>query len=188
MDLNESVMVVIESFRSALKDKNIAIEVSLEGTSPIISADRSQMEQVLSNIMKNSIESVANEMTKPDIKGLKHEDILSNAIINAKDKSVVSWWWLSIPVFIILMLLMKSVYMPGTTLISNIHELASREKYMSIIFFLLSPVVLIIVNTFSIRKIYIISENPKSINFLKTIWFNILTIVLSILILIIYSL
>lgn len=50
MDLNESVMVVIESFRSALKDKNIAIEVSLEGTSPIISADRSQMEQVLSNI------------------------------------------------------------------------------------------------------------------------------------------
>jgi|GEM_PF-4296808 len=39
MDLNESVIVVIESFRSALKDKNIAIEVSLEGTSPIISAD-----------------------------------------------------------------------------------------------------------------------------------------------------
>jgi len=35
MDLNESVMVVIESFGSALKDKNIAIEVSLEGTSPI---------------------------------------------------------------------------------------------------------------------------------------------------------
>jgi len=53
-------MVVIESFGSALKDKNIAIEVSLEGTSPINSADRSQMEQVLSNIMKNSIESVAN--------------------------------------------------------------------------------------------------------------------------------
>ena len=39
MDLNESVMVVIESFGSALKDKNIAIEVSLKGTSPIISAD-----------------------------------------------------------------------------------------------------------------------------------------------------
>jgi len=32
-------MVVIESFGSALKGKNIAIEVSLEGTSPIISAD-----------------------------------------------------------------------------------------------------------------------------------------------------
>ena len=39
MDLNESVIVVIESFRSALKDKNIAIKVSLKGTSPIISAD-----------------------------------------------------------------------------------------------------------------------------------------------------
>lgn len=43
-------MVVIESFGSALKGKNIAIEVSLKGTSQIISADRSQMEQVLSNI------------------------------------------------------------------------------------------------------------------------------------------
>jgi len=33
-------------------------------------------------------------MTKPEIQGLKHESMLADAITNAKDKSVVSWWWL----------------------------------------------------------------------------------------------
>ena len=63
----------------------------------------------------NSFEMKLAEMTKPEIPQLKHEDMLGNAISNAKDKSVVSLWWLSVPVFIVLMLLMKSVYMPGTT-------------------------------------------------------------------------
>jgi hypothetical protein len=114
--------------------------------------------------------------------------MLADAIINAKDKSVVSWWWLSVPVFIILMLMMKSTFMPGTTLISNMHELESNQKYMSLIFFLISPLVLIILNAFSIRKIYFLSGSPKSINFLGTIWVNILIIAFSVLILIIYSL
>jgi hypothetical protein len=127
-------------------------------------------------------------VTKPEIQGLKHEAMLADAIINAKDKSVVSWWWLSVPVFIILMLMMKSTFMPGTTLISNMHELESNQKYMSLIFFLISPLILIIINAFSIRKIYFLSGNPKSINFLGTIWVNILIITFSILILIIYSL
>jgi hypothetical protein len=137
---------------------------------------------------KQNFEKKLTEMEKPEIYPLKHEDMLANAIINAKDKSVVSWWWLSIPLFIIAMLLMKSVYMPGTTLISNIHELASREKYMSLIYFLISPIVLIVVNAFSIRKIYYLTGSPKSMNFLETVWLNILIIALSVLILLIYSL
>jgi hypothetical protein len=137
---------------------------------------------------KHNFEKKLAEMTKPEIKQLKHEDMLANAIINAKDKSIVSWWWLCIPVFIILMLLMKSVYMPGTALITNIHELAGREKYMSLIFFLISPIVLIIINAFSIRKIYFLSGSPKSLNFLQTVWFNIMNIFLSVLIILIYSL
>jgi hypothetical protein len=60
----------------------------------------------------------------------KHQELSSSsdadkAEKNAKDKSVVSWWWLSVPLFIILMMLLKSIYMHGTTLITNIHELAS---------------------------------------------------------------
>jgi hypothetical protein len=128
------------------------------------------------------------EMTKPEVTQLRREDILADAIINAKDKSVVSWWWLSVPVFIILMLLMKSYFMPETTLITNIHEFAGREKYMSLIFFLISPIVLIVVNVFSIRKLYFLSGNPKSLNFLEIVWFNIVIIALSVVILLIYLL
>jgi len=61
MDLNESVMVVIESFSSVFKEKNILIKVNLDSSSPVISADRSQMEQVFSNIIKNSIEAAGNK-------------------------------------------------------------------------------------------------------------------------------
>jgi hypothetical protein len=135
-----------------------------------------------------NFEKQLEEMEKPKIGPLRHEDMLSDAIVNAKDKSVVSWWWLSIPLFIILMMLMKSVFLPGSTLVSNIHELAQSEKYISLVFFLISPIILIVVNVLSIRKIYLLSGSSGSINFLQKIWFNILTIGLSVLILIIYSL
>jgi nitrogen fixation/metabolism regulation signal transduction histidine kinase len=58
MDLNASLTLVIESFNSALKEKGVVIEISLDSSVSLISADRSQMEQVFSNILKNSIEAV----------------------------------------------------------------------------------------------------------------------------------
>jgi len=58
MDLNESVSVVLDSFSALLKEKNIRVNVSLDSSSPIIFADRSQIEQVFSNIIKNSEEAV----------------------------------------------------------------------------------------------------------------------------------
>lgn len=138
--------------------------------------------------MKNdNFEMKLTEMTKPEIPHLKHEDMLANAIINAKDESVVSLWWLSIPLFIIMMFLMKSFYVPGSSLVSGIRELAVKEKFISIIFFLISPVVLIIINAFSIRKIYHLSGSPRSANFLEIVWLNVLIIAVSALILIIYS-
>jgi hypothetical protein len=128
------------------------------------------------------------KMTKPEVSQLKHQEMLSKAIIKAKEKSVVSWWWLSIPLYIIVMLLMKSVYMPHTTLISGLHELARSNKYSTLFFFLILPVMFIIINFISIRKIYFLSGSPGTINFLQAIWFNVLIIIFSILILIIYSL
>jgi two-component system nitrogen regulation sensor histidine kinase NtrY len=58
MDLNESIMVVIESFSNIFKEKNISITTDLNENSPKIIADRSQMEQVFSNIIKNSTEAI----------------------------------------------------------------------------------------------------------------------------------
>jgi two-component system, NtrC family, nitrogen regulation sensor histidine kinase NtrY len=57
MDLNESVNVVIESFGPEMKEKNITVTKILNSASPEIYADRSQIEQVFTNIIKNSIEA-----------------------------------------------------------------------------------------------------------------------------------
>lgn len=61
MDLNESIMVVVESFSPILKEKHISVITDLNEKSPLISADRSQMEQVFTNILKNSIEAIKND-------------------------------------------------------------------------------------------------------------------------------
>jgi hypothetical protein len=137
---------------------------------------------------KDNFEMKLNEMTKPDIPHMKHEDMLSKAIINAEDKSVLSLWWLSVPAFVILMLLMKSIYMPGTTLISNMKEMAVQNRFASIIFFLISPLALIIINILSIRKIYFLSGSPKSASFLQTVWLNIMVILFALVVLIMYLL
>ncbi len=127
-------------------------------------------------------------MTKPVVNQLKHQDMLADAIAKAKDKSIISWWWLIIPLYIISALLMKSLYMPQSTFISNIHDLTTKQKFTSTIFFLILPVVFIIINLFSIRKVNFLSGSPRTISFLKTVWFNVLIILFSIMILIIYSL
>ena len=137
---------------------------------------------------KENFEKKLENMTKPEIQGLKHETLLAGAIINAKDKSVVSWWWLSVPAFVVLMLLMKSVFMPGTTFISNMHEIENTQKYIATIFFLISPLILIIINVFTIKKIHFLSGSPRWINFLGTVWYNVLIIIFSLFILLIYSL
>ena len=61
MDLKESLMIVIESLDSLLKERNIVLTTDLNEYSPVIFADRSQMEQVFINILKNSIEAIKSE-------------------------------------------------------------------------------------------------------------------------------
>jgi hypothetical protein len=126
-------------------------------------------------------------MTKPEVNQLRHREMVADAISNAKDRSVVNWWWLSIPLYIIAALLMKTAFMPKTTLVSNIHEFTSKEKYSSFFFFLILPVISIIINLISTRDIYFLSGSPKEIKFLEDVWYNILMILISVFILIIYS-
>jgi len=63
MDLNESLLIVTDSFSSILKNKNIRLMTDLPDHSPVVSADRSQMEQVFSNIIKNAVEAIDVEGT-----------------------------------------------------------------------------------------------------------------------------
>jgi hypothetical protein len=135
-----------------------------------------------------SFEEKLTQMTKPEVTELKHQDMLAKSIATAKDKSVLSWWWLSIPLYICAALLMKSFFMPQTSLVSNLHNLTSKDKYSSILFFLVLPIIFAVINLISIRKIYFLSGNPNTLHFLESVWFNILIIAASIIILIIYSL
>ncbi len=134
-----------------------------------------------------NFEDKLTRITKPEVTQLKHQDMLANSISKAKDKSVLSWWWLSIPLYIIAMLLMKTIFMPHTTLFSNLHNLTGRNKYSSFVFFLVSPLIFITINFISIRKAYFLLGSPKAINFFKAVWPNILIIICSIIVLIIYS-
>lgn len=128
------------------------------------------------------------QITKPEVTQIKHESLLTDAISNAKGLSAVSLWWLSLPLYIISIQLMKTFFMPGTTLISNINELTKKEQYFSLLFFLVMPVIFIIINFFSIHKIYFLSGSPKKIIFLQSLWYNVLIIIFSFLVSIIYLL
>ncbi|HEY4787782.1 MAG TPA: hypothetical protein VIH57_17120 [Bacteroidales bacterium] len=127
-------------------------------------------------------------MPKPEISDLKHQDMLANALVTARDKSVLSGWWLSVPLYMLAALLMKTVFVPNTTLISLIHELTRTQKYSSLFFFVLVPVVFIVLNFMAVKRIHYLSGNPQTMKLLQMVWFNLLIIVVSLLLLIIYSL
>jgi signal transduction histidine kinase len=58
LNLYDSALVVLESFNPVMKEKNITLEYNYDSASLMIVADRSQMELVFSNILKNSVEAI----------------------------------------------------------------------------------------------------------------------------------
>jgi hypothetical protein len=136
---------------------------------------------------KDEFEKKLFQMTKPEVNHLKHQDLLAKAIASAKDKSILSFWWLIIPLYIISMFLMKSLFMPNATLSSGINDLMTKQRLVAYLFFLILPVIFIVFNIISVRKVYILSGNPKSLNFLKPVWLNVLIIIFSILVIIVFS-
>jgi hypothetical protein len=135
-----------------------------------------------------NFEKILINMTKPEISDLKHQDLLADAIADAKERTIVSWWWLIIPGYIIATLLMKSIYMPSATLVSNVHYFIESQRTLAIILFIIMPVIFILFNFLSIRKVYLLLGSPDRIGFLKIIWLNVVIIIFSFLILLIYFL
>jgi hypothetical protein len=128
------------------------------------------------------------KMTKDEVAKIEHQTIMFDTILRSKDTLVLSGWWLSIPLFVIAMLLMKSVYMPNTSLISNIHEFKGGEKYISFFIFVIIPLFSIILNINTIRKINYFSVPHERSSIVEVKWFNHLLIVFSMCVLIIYFL
>jgi hypothetical protein len=128
------------------------------------------------------------KMTKPEVVDLKHQDTLSKEILKAKDKSVLSWWWISPPLYIIAALIMKTRFNPGTTFISNLQEVTESNKVISFAGFIILPIVFIILNFLTIRKVNDLAGNPGGFNLLELVWYNIFIICVSILLITIYLL
>lgn len=126
------------------------------------------------------------KMTKPEVPKLKHQDLLIKVLDKAKKRSVLSWWWISAPLYVIAALLMKSYFMPHTSLVSNLQDLALNNRYASPLLFLFLPVFLIFFNSLSIRNVYTLSGNPKITDLFLKMWFNSSIIIVSILSIIIY--
>lgn len=135
-----------------------------------------------------NFEKKLSEITKPRVSDLKHEDILADTITKVKDKSVVSLWWLVIPLYIIAAFVMKSFFMPSASFVSSLHELADKHGYTAVLLFIVLPVIIIVANLVSIKQVYFLSGSPKTINFLRIVITNILLIVISLSVLLIYFL
>lgn len=125
-------------------------------------------------------------MSKPVIPNLKHQELLSRVILRAKDQNTVSWWWLTIPVYLLVTLFMKSMYMPATTWISNIRELVKTEQGLALFFFIVVPMMIIIVNLISIRKMLYLYGSPGPVKLLKNAWIQVMLIIISMLVILLY--
>ena len=128
------------------------------------------------------------QMSKPEIEELKHRDLLSSVIIKSKDTSVLSSWWLGIPVYLVAAFVMKSCFMPHTTLLSNIDGFTEQNKLVSFFIFIAIPITFIIINLIITKNIFSLFAKIASFHFFKVIRFNLLIIAASLLLMLLYSL
>ena len=135
-----------------------------------------------------NFEDILTQMTKPEVPEMKHEETLANLIIKTKSRAAVSFWWLCIPLYVITALVMKSFYVPGITFISVLHELTSTKSYTGILLFIVLPVVLITANFLSIWQLFFLYSSLTKKGFVKTIARELIIIIISLLLLIIYFL
>ena len=126
------------------------------------------------------------QMTKPEISQLKHQDMLEQEIMNAKDKFVVNLWWLSIPLYFLGAYMMKSIYLHAS-FITTIHEF-TYKGHPAILWFLILPVLLIIVNFLTIKKLYYLYGSTKASMFIRIIFIHLIILVFSLFILLMYFL
>lgn len=135
----------------------------------------------------NDFEDKLRRLPKPEVGPLKHQDLLAGAIARAKNRSVLSGWWLGIPLYIFATLVMKSLF-GQRPLLADFHAFKTGQNYASFLFFFVLPMVFTVINGIGLRTIYFLSGNPKIGPFLQAAWFNVLLLLASLFILIVYAL
>jgi hypothetical protein len=92
-------------------------------------------------------EKMLTEISKPEVKTLKHQDLLAEQIMRAKNRNALSVWWLLIPLYVIATFSMKTVYMK-TSLKQEINLFKAHSPLLSFGLFLLLPALIILVSAF----------------------------------------
>jgi hypothetical protein len=124
-------------------------------------------------------------MSKPEVPHLKHQEALTDLIIRSKRKITLSLWWLSVPVFVIAVLLMEQAYKPGSTLWSSIRKLKDRHSTQSALLLFLLPLVVCAIQLLQLRKYHLIRQSPWRVR-TNAIWVHLLLIFLSLITILIY--
>jgi len=112
-------------------------------------------------------EKTLTELSKPEVGELKHTDALASIIASIRDKSVTSAWWIVVPLYILATLMMKSFFVPGTTLRSSLQEFTEKNGLLANALFLVVPSVLTIANVVSIFNLYNSFGKRPKIEFLR---------------------
>jgi hypothetical protein len=135
----------------------------------------------------DDLEEILNTLSKPVIPELKHEGRVLEEIMKAKDRLALTWWWSVIPMYIILCLVMKGMFAPRTTFLAEINLFIHNSPRTGIILFVVLPVLSVVINFYAINRIYFWSGRPKKLFWLKQVVFNILWLIVSLAILVVYS-
>ncbi len=128
-------------------------------------------------------------LSKPEVSDLKHQKMLAEHIIHQKRKTALTWWWAFIPLYVIVALIMKSLYFPGHDLSSDLREFISVNQVLSVIIFGLLPGLTILLNFAGIKNIYFYSgANRLTTSLIRSFLFPVLLIVISIVVIMVYAL
>jgi hypothetical protein len=135
---------------------------------------------------KQKFEEELTRMSKPEIPELKHAGLLSEAIAGAKDRFVLSVWWLSIPLYVLAMLAMKAAFVPHAMVLRLLHELIAGQHWLFFFLFVVFPLVFIVVNVASLLRMHFLSGSPGMGHFVRIGWRNILMVMLAVVLVFIY--
>ncbi len=99
----------------------------------------------------DDFEKLLTDLPKPEVKALRHQDMLADKLIRTKDKASMSLWWLLLPPYIVAMLAMKTYY-KKTSLTQELWAFHERQPFLSTLLFS-APLILLVFNIFLKKQV-----------------------------------
>lgn len=117
-------------------------------------------------------------MSKPSVPPLRHAELLPGAIRGAEDRAALSAWWLSIPLFVLAMVGVRTLYGLRGGPFRWLHRIFREQQMLFLALFVIAPLALVVFNIVGMRRIYYLSGDPPFGSFLRMTWKNWVVILL----------